>query len=308
MKLSSIAINIIFITCLAYLTVTAFYQGALSRFSDPVERSAIQTQLDEIQNKKNKTLSEYDAILSRNLFKTGEARQKPAQPSEPQTDITQLKETDLKLKLWGTVTGSKSGSAYAVIEETVKRKQDLFRVGDTVQGAIIKEILRERVVLTVNGKDEVLGMEKAISDQKQVASSKTVEPQQPPPPPGLSAPTPLETAPAADAESTNRQISVQRASINEAINNINDLMKQAKIRPHFKNGKPDGLILSRVQSDSIFTQLGLKSGDIITGVNGTPIESVDDALNFYNNLKTASNVSLQIRRRGRDENVDYSVE
>ncbi|MFW5640437.1 MAG: PDZ domain-containing protein, partial [Thermodesulfobacteriota bacterium] len=75
----------------------------------------------------------------------------------------------------------------------------------------------------------------------------------------------------------------------------------------FTNGKPDGLTLTRIRRNSIFRRLGLRNGDIITGVDGEPIESVDDALKFYNNLKSASDVSLEIKRRGRGQKMEYSI-
>ena len=46
----------------------------------------------------------------------------------------------------------------------------------------------------------------------------------------------------------------------------------------------------------------------IMGVDGNEIESVDDALSLYENLKTASNVKLQIKRRGRIKEIEYHVE
>ena len=101
---------------------------------------------------------------------------------------------------------------------------------------------------------------------------------------------------------------MSRQVIDEAMNDINSLMEQAKIRPHFRNGKPDGLTISRIKRDSIFTQLGLRSGDIITGVDGQVIESVDDALKFYNQLKSSSNVTLEVRRRGRPKQIEYTIE
>jgi hypothetical protein len=72
--------------------------------------------------------------------------------------LSALKKTDLKLKLWGTITGN-SVSAYAIIEEVAKRKQKLYRVGETIQNATLSMILREKVVLNVDGEYEILEME-----------------------------------------------------------------------------------------------------------------------------------------------------
>lgn len=41
---------------------------------------------------------------------------------------------------------------YAVIEEAKTRKQNLYRVGDTVENATVKMVLREKVVLNVDVK------------------------------------------------------------------------------------------------------------------------------------------------------------
>ena len=70
-----------------------------------------------------------------------------------------MKKTELKLKLWGTVTGQTS-ETYAVIEDTKLRKQTLYRVNDTIQNAVVKEIHREKIILDVDGTYEVLEMEK----------------------------------------------------------------------------------------------------------------------------------------------------
>lgn len=67
------------------------------------------------------------------------------------------------------------------------------------------------------------------------------------------------------------------------------------------------MILTHIRNDSIFNELGLKSGDIVKGVNGQEIESVDDALKFYNNLKSSSSVQLQIERRGQEKSISYQI-
>lgn len=99
-------------------------------------------------------LSYYDLIAKRNLFNAGEK----TETEVTKLDLDALKQTALKLKLWGTVTGSKE-KAYAVIEDMKERRQNLYRLGDSVQNATVKLILREKVVLNLNGKDEILTME-----------------------------------------------------------------------------------------------------------------------------------------------------
>jgi general secretion pathway protein C len=52
----------------------------------------------------------------------------------------------------------------------------------------------------------------------------------------------------------------------------------------------------------------LRNGDIITGVNGNPIGSVEDAVKVFEELSSGSNIQLQIKRRGREQTLDYNIE
>ena len=67
------------------------------------------------------------------------------------------KVTSLPLSLLGTVISSDSRDNLAIILDESNNRQNLFRVGDTVHKAQIKKIERTRVILLVNGKQQVLG-------------------------------------------------------------------------------------------------------------------------------------------------------
>jgi type II secretory pathway component PulC len=53
--------------------------------------------------------------------------------------------------------------------------------------------------------------------------------------------------------------------------------------------------------------MGLKSGDIITSVNGKTIQSVDDVLSLYNSLQSSERVKMELKRRGRLKTIDYDI-
>ena len=90
--------------------------------------------------------------------------------------------------------------------------------------------------------------------------------------------------------------------------NIGDLMSQATFRPHIQDGQPAGISITRIKPNAIFRRLRLRNGDIITGVNGSPIESVDDALRVFEGLSESSNIQLDIKRRGRQQSLEYRIE
>ena len=54
-------------------------------------------------------------------------------------------------------------------------------------------------------------------------------------------------------------------------------------------------------------RMGLRNGDIITGVNGNDIQTVEDVMGFYESLKTAERLSLQMKRGGRPRTIEYTV-
>ena len=283
--------NIFLIAMGSYFSVNAFYKVATAPFDHALPSSVATKQVVSPKDVTRHPLSYYMPVTERNLFNT-----KTETGQQPKLNIETLKPTDLKLKLFGTVTGDKN-KAYAVIEETEKRRQNLYRVGDTIQNASIKMILREKVVLRVNGKDEILEIEEVSSGSRDSGRPSSIANRR------SQKRRPFKRSSTADSQN----ITLDRSKIESAVKNVNDLMKNVRIQPHFTDGQPDGFKLSGVRPDSFFYEMGLKSGDVITGVDGKKIESVDDAFMLYQGLQSSSNIQLQIKRKGRQKNINYNI-
>src|SRR5665811_1614516 len=71
--------------------------------------------------------------------------------------------------------------------------------------------------------------------------------------------------------SARRRISLSRAQVDGAMNNINELKRKINNQPHTENGQADGMILSNIKPNSIFRRMGLRNGDILTAIDGRPI-------------------------------------
>lgn len=276
----------------SYFSVNAFYKVATAPFDHSLPSSVATKQVVSPKDVTRHPLSYYMPVTERNLFNT-----KIKTGQQPKLNIETLKPTDLKLKLFGTVTGDKN-KAYAVIEETEKRRQNLYRVGDTIQNASIKMILREKVVLRVNGKDEILGIEEVSSGSRDSGRPSSIANRR------SQKRRPFKRSSTADSQN----ITLDRSKIESAVKNVNDLMKNVRIQPHFTDGQPDGFKLSGVRPNSFFSNMGLKSGDVITGVDGKKIESVDDAFMLYQGLQSSSNIQLQLKRKGQQKNINYKID
>lgn len=282
-----VLINLVLITFTVYFGVDILYKFLGRRLA--ANPSAAQTahpipRDSAIRNRHAQPLRSYQAIVGRNLFGT-QAQAEAKTEEAAAVDVAALQPTQLKLRLWGTVTGDPE-TDYAVIEDSQTREQNLYRPGDPIQTATVKMVLREKVVLTVGGKDEVLEMEEERSNSPSRIPQRVLR----------RAPTPRP-----------QNITLNRSLIEDAVSDVSRIMTQVKIRPYLQNGKPIGLLLTDIKPGSIFNRMGLGNGDIITGVDGREIQTVDDALKLYENLRSSSNLTVQIKRRGLPKTISYNI-
>ena len=259
-----------------YIGVGLFYRVVRARLRQVDTKTFVVQHIPDDKGHQKPPLDDYRLIIDRNIFGSSDRTPEEVKAEE----IEALEPTSLKLALLGTVAGSPQ-NAVAVIEETDKRKQGLYKVGDSIQNAIIKMILRGKVVLRVENRDEILTMEEEAvrSTEKEHLASRP--------------------------RGRGTTITVRRSDLQESLKNINKLLSQVRIRPHFRDGKPDGLSISRIKPGSIFAKLGLKNGDIVQGMNDKSIKSPDDILALYKKLKSGSRVRLEIDRKGQRETLNY---
>ncbi len=277
-------VDLLLITLAVYLCVKGAYAFFSYRIDTPPPIAATHSD-DVTEDVILPPFSDYRVITERNLFNTSTNGEKP------KTDILvdSLEQTQLKLKLWATADGDRDNS-YAIIEDEKDRQQKLYKIGDTIQNATVKMILRKKVVLSLLGKDEILEMEKM--DERSSSTTRAI------------AQRPTTATPATRSR---RRISLSRNQVDSAMNNITELMGQINIQPHSENGQSDGMILSNIKPNSIFRRMGLRNGDILTAIDGRPITTVDQALKLYEDLKSSDSANVEIKRRGRPTAIEYSI-
>jgi general secretion pathway protein C len=223
--------------------------------------------------------SEYNVIVKRDILRSG-SKEGAGLPEKDETEG--LEATSLDLVLLGTTTGGVHGDC-AIIEEGTKKKQDIYKVGDSVGGAELKKILRKKCVITVGNNDEIL-----IMDEE--------------PRPGAA------DSGARGASREGRHISLTRSDIKKSLDNVGTLLSQARIRPHSADGKPDGFRLTRIKPGSMFNKMGLKNGDIVHSVNNKEIKSTEDIIKLYQNMNLGREIALEVTRNGNKESLNFSFE
>lgn len=222
-----------------------------------------------------------EEVTRRNLFKVDVSADNNKAP-EPEN--LHLEKTSLKLTLWGTVTGETKQEGWAVIEDHEKKQQDLYRVQDKIQGATIKSILRNKIILTVNGKDQVL----EVNDDSINPKNRKHRP------PAKHPKRPRTNAPPPDPE-----------KMKNTASQSNQLFKT---RPYYKNGEASGVMVYSIRSNSVARRMGLRNGDIIQAVGGDEIQDPQDLEDLGESIDDYSDISISILRRGKSKEIIFSAE
>jgi len=268
--------NLVVLSVIVFTGVDIFYRIVRSGLKQDNTKKIAMQQILSVETRKASSWNDYKVITDRNLFGSLVRSSENIKPK----NIASLEPTSLKITLLGTITGVEKNT-YAVIEEIDRKKQGLYKAGDSIQGAIVKKILREKVILRVNKKDKVLVMKKPHSSQAESGRQSS------------------------RPKLTGTTITVSPSDLQNSLKNLNKLLSQARIRPLFKDGQANGLIITQIKANSFFSKLGLRNGDIVKGIDGKSINSPDDILGLYGNLRSGSQVSLQIRRNGSSKTINY---
>ena len=281
-KYLKVFFNLVALSITIFIGVDVFYKILFAKIGN-IERDSTEILFkSDLKHNKRFPVSYYRNITDRNIFKSTDTGDK-AKEKQEMIDVKTLEHTSLKISLVGTVVGDRKNT-FAVIKEKNKKKQDLYREGDTIQGALIKDIFRGKIVLRVGDRDEILTIEgdRASRTEKQAPGPK----------------------PSATVEKEGTVV-VSKSDVEDSFKNVHELLSQVRVRPHFRDGRPDGLAISSIKAGSFFAKLGLRNGDVVQGVDGKSIKSPDDVLDIYTKLKSASQVELQIRRRGKSKKINY---
>ena len=79
-----------------------------------------------------------------------------------------------------------------------------------------------------------------------------------------------------------------------------------KTKTRFVDGKRSGVELTEVREGSIASRHGAQSGDVVISINGTPVNSQQEAIAFAkNNSERYSVWEVEVLRLGRIETIIY---
>ncbi len=105
------------------------------------------------------------------------------------------------------------------------------------------------------------------------------------------------------------QYEIKRNFLDEKLGNLTTILQTARAVPYTDpgTGKFRGFLIQSIDSDSPFADLGLRQGDVLTGVNQIILDNPGKGLEAFQALRGSDNINLKIIRGGRDSSLQYSV-
>ena len=230
----------------------------------------------------------YDVIVRRDIFNLT-----PAPETAPVAD------EHLDATLVGTSQVT-TGKPYAIIENG--GNQAVYRVGDIVPGAgQLLSVSRDRVVILHDGHRVALELPR---------------PGLTPGPPLTPVPRQMRRLPHGIAQAPvaagvhqigpNRYV-LDRAVVDSNLKNMAPLFTEIRATPQMQNGVANGFLLTEIQPNSIFQQLGLQNGDVLRTVNGQGVGDPAKAFTLLQSLQAQSVITLNVMRNGTTQQVSYRI-
>lgn len=211
-------------------------------------------------------------IADRHLFGTA---------SQGGGNLSNAPDTTLALTLHGIVAGKRPTDSRALI--VANGDEEPYSVGASLPGgAVIRAIFPDRVMLERGGRVEALRLPKADNGQGATMAGITPDTQQSQP---ASSPVPQ------DLGELRQQIA----------QNPQRLMDIVRAMPVMEQGKLAGYRIYPAGNPSMFTQLGLHPGDVVTAVNGIPLTDPAQSMRILAALKTSEQISITLLRNGQSQ-------
>jgi general secretion pathway protein C len=234
-------------------------------------------------------LKDYNIIAERNLFGSSAAETTAAEEAVSLEDIP-IAGKNLGLKLVGTVAGDDSARRFAIIDNKSTRKQELYHEGDKAGELLIKRILRNKVIVDAGRGEELLALELEESGKRIDFS-----------------PAPQKTERSVPSTARHRNLRLDRKEVEASLADIDGLIQQVKLSP-YTSGTQRGFMITDIPPNSIFTKIGLSSGDVIRSINDQPITGPEDATAFLQKVKQGGDVEITLSRRRRTTQISLKIE
>lgn len=190
----------------------------------------------------------------------------------------------LNVELLGVALGSKK-DPIAFIKDLNSGKQEIYRLGKTIQGAKIIEIAKGTVVVEKEGERAEI----SISARARAWARNNSE----------------ETPDFAQAGDT---IILDKTALLSRAKDIYASARNIKVQPYKVSGKTMGMVINGIKDGGIIEAAGIQNNDIITCVNDQKIDSYQKALQVLQKVRKQNSINVSVLRDGRETQLNYRID
>jgi general secretion pathway protein C len=187
--------------------------------------------------------------------------------------------TQMALVLVGTIAHLDPSLGYAIIGDSAASAK-VYGVGKTITGGTkLHAVYADRVILDRGGKLEALLMPRKFTGGGAVAA----------------APLPQAAGPMLGQRL--QELAAQNpAAITEII----------RPQPVFANGQQRGYRVYPGRNRQQFSRLGLMPGDLVTAINGTPLDDPARGMEILQSMNSATQVTVTVERNGQSTQININ--
>ncbi len=226
--------------------------------------------------------ADVQSIAAAHLF--GKADPAAAAPPPPSQELHEdLAETRLNLVLKGTIAADGRDGSLAIIAAQ-GRDEKVYAVNDTVvTGTTLHAVYPDRVILNTGGALEALKLPKEFPQGGPTTARRISVP---------------EASEAPDPTPSIQQVVAR---------NVTKLADVIRPTPYFVGGEQQGFRVYPGRDRKQFAALGLRPGDLIKSVNGASLADPQQAMEIFQSLGDADQVTVTVERNGQQQVLTLST-
>jgi general secretion pathway protein C len=199
-------------------------------------------------------------------------------------DAANAPATSMPLVLAGLLATEDPKEGMAIIGESAQAAK-VIAVGQQVPGgAQLHSVYNDRAIIDRAGALESLYLPRRTGGPTPMAAAA------PPPPAG--------------AESNEAMVERMRRLVSEDPGLIGQVMRP---QPVFAGGKMRGFRVYPGSNRQAFARMGLRPGDLVTAINGTPLDDKDRAQEIFNTLGSSTDARVTVTRNGRQQDLVLNI-
>ena len=207
--------------------------------------------------------------------------------------IAQAEIEDGALRLAGTAVTGDPRQSLAVIEDAQRRRQWVFHEGDHAGRILIKAIRRDHIVIDAGAGERMVKLRHFLTE----AYPSTPKPSAVPPVTRINR-----------VSSRERYKVLDRATVETTLADPEEVLESIDVLPARYFNRKTGFRIAGIDRQSIFSRMGLRSGDLLLAINAQEIAGPQKAVAFIESLREGGDIDLTVRRRARTYHINLLIQ